>query len=398
MKRINFRLVFVATGLMALVVIYAMLWMKMISDSAERTGTDFITFYSAGRIMLSGEHANVYDPRIQVNEEEKILGFPILPTDLNPFVHPPFILPILAAIAYLPYIWAFHAWAILLYILYGVSALILLRVIPQLKGRNILFLGIVLFFPAFVSVLDGQDTALLLLGASLWLYGLLGGDDRLAGLGLALTTIRPHIALLLALPFLFKRRRVWWWFLLGVAFLAAISLMLVGIKGVENFLNILSISAGGVGYKINEQSMVNFLGLLRRLVPGISPNGARLASWIVYACSIVFLCVVWRRSERIEEKHIGLAVLVALMAAPHLHYHDMAMLLIPIACILSLVGKLKILDGKITSLFPLVISWLLVASNPLPLLKFNLPTILGAVLLIALWYPEKLFSGHGETI
>jgi hypothetical protein len=396
MKRANYRLVLVVSGLMALVFIYAVLWMRMISNPEERTGADFIAFYSAGRIMLSGEHASVYDPGIQVNEEEKILGFPILPTDLNPFVHPPFILPILAAIACLQYVWAFHAWAILLYILFGVSAILMLRVVPLFKGRMTLFLGMILFYPAFVSILNGQDTSFLLLGASIWLYGLLGGDDRVAGLGLAMTTIRPHIALILALPFLFKRRKVWWWFLMGAAFLAVFSLMLVGIKGVENFLSILGISAGGAGYKINEQVMVNFLGLLRRLVPGISAENARLASWVVYACAIVSLCVIWRRSERIGEKQIGLAVMVALIAVPHLHYHDLAMLLIPITCLIVQVGRLKTLDGRIANLLPLAVSWLLIASNPLPELKFNFPFLLEVVLFIALWYPEIPFPRHGK--
>jgi hypothetical protein len=184
---------------------------------------------------------------------------------------------------------------------------------------------------------------------------------------------------------------------MGAAFLAVFSLMLIGYKGLENFLTILGISAGGAGYKINEQSMVNLLGLLRRLVPGISPDNARLASWIVYACEIVFLCVVWKRSERMGEKQIGLAVLVALITVPHLHFHDLAMLLIPVTCLLALVGRLKILDGRIASLLPLVLSWLLIASNPLPLLKFNFPFLLEVVLILALWYPEKPLPGNGRT-
>ncbi len=397
MKKVDFRRVFVVAGLAALVILYALLWVRMITSPAERTGTDFIAFYAAGRIVLSGDRAGVFDPHLQVIEEEKILVFPILPSDLNPFVHPPFILPILAVIALFPYVWAFHAWAILLFILYGVSALMLLRVIPQVKERKVLFFSIILFFPAFVSVLNGQDTALLLLGAALWLYGLLGGDDRLAGFGLAMTTIRPHIALLLALPFLFRRRKVWWWFLLGASILAVFSVLLVGIKGAGNFINILSISANGTGYKINELSMVNLLGLLRRLVPDIPPDYARLASWIIYACGIVFLCVVWARSESIEEKQIGLAALVALFASPHLHYHDLALLLIPIICVLALVTKKGYLDGRITILFLLAISWMMIASNSIFVLKFTLPYFLGAVLLIALWYPGVAHPRQGKT-
>ena len=43
-KRIDFRRVFVITSLTALIVIYAVLWLRMISSRAERTGADFIVF------------------------------------------------------------------------------------------------------------------------------------------------------------------------------------------------------------------------------------------------------------------------------------------------------------------------------------------------------------------
>jgi hypothetical protein len=69
--------------------------------------------------------------------------------------------------------------------------------------------GVLLFEPLFISVLKGQDSALLLLGGLLWFCGLTRNNDRLAGLGLSLTLIRPQIAILLAVPFLFRQRKVW---------------------------------------------------------------------------------------------------------------------------------------------------------------------------------------------
>ncbi len=370
----------------------------MINNPSGRTGADFITFYSAGRIMLAGDRAEVYNPQAQITEEESILGFSILPKDLNPFVHPPFILPILALVALLPYIWGFHAWAILLYILYGINAFILLRTVTQPKEQKILLGGIFLFFPAFVSVLNGQDSAILLLGASLWMYGLLYEDDRLAGIGLALTTIRPHVALVLALPFLFNRRKVWWWFLAGAAGLALFSILLIGIKGAVNFVNILQISASGEGYKTNEPAMLNLLGSLRRGFPFVSPDIFRFTSWIIYICAIALLCVVWLRSKRIYEKQIGLAVVVALFAAPHLHYHDLVLVLIPIICLVSIVIKRGILTSSTISCLPMAISWLLFASNFLAILKFSIPYLLEAWLIFALWFPDAIFLRKAKKI
>jgi len=42
MKLVSFRHVFVVGGLAALVIIYAVLWLRMIESPAERTGADFI--------------------------------------------------------------------------------------------------------------------------------------------------------------------------------------------------------------------------------------------------------------------------------------------------------------------------------------------------------------------
>ena len=80
----------------------------------------------------------------------------------------------------------------------------------QWKGRErMLFIAaFMLYYPTFISLLKGQDTAFLLLGGTLWVYGLLKEKDPLAGLGLAMLVIRPQIALVLAIPFIFKRRRV----------------------------------------------------------------------------------------------------------------------------------------------------------------------------------------------
>ncbi len=50
MKRVDFRRIFVIAGLVSLVIIYALLWLRMIASPSERTGSDFIVFYTAGQI------------------------------------------------------------------------------------------------------------------------------------------------------------------------------------------------------------------------------------------------------------------------------------------------------------------------------------------------------------
>ena len=224
--------------------------------------------------------------------------------------------------------------------------------------RNDLFLlalGILLFEPLFISILKGQDSALLLLGGMLWLSGFLRHDDRLAGLGLSLTLIRPQVALLLALPFLFRQRRVWWWFCVGALVLAAYSLLQVGFSGARDYLQIISLSAAGSGYGMAEAAMVNFTGLLVRLFPGMSLDVSHLLGWSLYGVALVVLCMVWRVSRSLNPAHLALAVCLALFSSPHLHYHDLALLVVPILTLAILVIR----SGRVKTLWAVMLPLLI---------------------------------------
>jgi hypothetical protein len=226
----------------------------------------------------------------------------------------------------------------------------------------------------------------------MWLYGLLQERDGLAGLGLALTVIRPHVGLMLGLPFLFKRRKVWWWFCAGAGLLTLISVVMLGWTGIVNFLRILITSADGEGNKFfNENLMVNLIGLLRRTMPFLDAGLVRLVGWIGYAAAIIYLCVVWARNGEIKERHIGLAVIVTIIFTPHFHYHDLALLLIPIFCLIRVLLDNKLLKTREAVLLPLGASMLLFISYfLLPVFKYVVPYLLEIILLAALWYPEKV--------
>jgi hypothetical protein len=389
MQKINHRRVFVISALTALILVYAVLWTRMILDPFERTGTDFIAFYAAGRIAREYGPSEVYNLQLQKQIEERVLGFPVLLMDVAPFMHPPFIVPVLSAISTQDYQMAFHAWGILLLGIYMLSSWVFSRLFKPSKQTPILFLGSLLFFPSFISILNGQDTAILVLGGALWLFGFVKGDDRLAGLGLALATIRPHIALLLAVPFLFKRRKIFWWFFTGAGVLVVTSIALVGISGTVGFIKILAISASGEGYKINEGVMFNLIGLLHRVVPSLGPPSIRLIGWTIYLLAFLGLVLFWSKSETIDVRHIGLSVLASLLAAPHLHYHDLALLLVPIFCLLVYAENRLKLDRAV--LLPLVVSTLLLLGH-IPALRYLTPYLTTLGLGVVLWFFESLLT------
>lgn len=411
---ISFRTIFAIAGIISLLLVYPILWLRVIRDPAQRTAADFLPFYAAGRIANTAGFASVYDWEAQRQAENDILnetirqmlvskgqpvtpedfGPPIQTTEVNPFPHPPFIVPVLMLLARLDYLPAFGIWSALMCVIFLLSAALLVKLVPQARGRDrrVLFLGTALFFPAFFSIINGQDTAILLLGASVWVYALLQERTALSGLGLALTLIRPHMAVMMALPFLFKRRRVWWWFCAGAGLLVLISVLLLGRTGIENFLRILATSANGEGNKFfNEELMVNLIGFLRRTFPVMQAAIVRLIGWIGFALATVYLCVAWVMNAEIKERQIGLAVIITIIGVPHIHYHDLALLLIPIFCIVRIMLDKGLLKTSQAVLLPLGVSLLLFTSFLLvPALKYIVLYLLIILILAALWRPEKI--------
>lgn len=193
--------------------------------------------------------------------------------------------------------------------------------------------GMLTFVPFFHSLILGQDTALLFLGISLWYVGILRKQDKLTVAGLVLATSRPHICLALAIPLFFRNRRAWWLFVIFAGLLALANILLVGREGTLGFINLLQISAGGTWYGMNEQAMLNLSGLILRIFPSINLEILYAVRWVGYIAGIVFLCIVWMKVEKLDGRLLGITIISALLFAPHLHYHDLTLLIVPLVFI-----------------------------------------------------------------
>jgi len=123
----------------------------------------------------------------------------------------------------------------------------------------------------------------------------------------------------------------------------------------------------------------------------ITETGILYLFSIILAVAIIFLCVVWVKSAEINEKHIGLAVIITIIGVPHIHYHDLALLLIPIFGIMRIMLDKKLLKTSEAVLLPLAASLLMFVSFLLlPGLKYIVYYILIFLMLAALWFPEKI--------
>lgn len=386
------------TLIASLALVYPLLWMKMLADPVLNTGADYIAFYAAGRIADNEGAARAYDLHLQQKYEREVVGFDFEFSETTPFVHPPFVLPFAQFAATPNYLASFQRWAFIMVIIFAAGIPFLLSVtgVSFFRAEKItLALSLFLFFPSFQSIILGQDNALMFLGLALWLWGLYQNKNWAAGLGLALTTVRPHLALFLLAGFLFKRRAVLGWFALFAFALGLISLAVAGFGGAEGFLRILTVSGGGENFKINEEDMINLIGILRRAFPTISSDVTRVVGWGSYALALASLTIYHWRSGGNLESDISLAAISAVFFSPHSHVQDLLLLLVPIIALIYLLLAKRIILPSRAALIPLGVSLLLLFSYSSPALTHFIPYLLMMVLLYFVWHYHK---GNPEVL
>jgi hypothetical protein len=391
---INYRRLFLLAGITSLSLCYALLWARMITTPAEYTGADFIAFYAAGRIAQGEGPAHAYDLGLIQHYEQNVVGFPIDPTSISPFLHPPFLLPLLRLVALPNYVLAFILWNLIMLVFLGLGAALLMHdglSATSPTQTKILLVGILLFFPTFLGLVTGQDNAILYLGAVAWMLGVLKKRDWLAGSGLALMTIRPHLALPLAILFLFRRRQVWWWFLLGIALLAIVSLAYAGWGGISGFLQVILVSSVGQNYHTGENHMFNVIGILLRLFPSLALPLTNGIGWGVYLLAIMGMVVWWIRIPQVEGKHLSLAVVLTLLTSPHTHVNDLILLIIPLVTLLAVMRDEKYGQERNLVFVPLAVSFSLLIGFFSDVVKYSLTYLVMVGLLLPLWFPGRFF-------
>lgn len=359
MGNINLRRILTLVAVVSIVFYYGMYWFNMINDPDQRTGSDFMGVYVFGRITQTIGIQRLYDIAEHQRVEEQVVGHPVT---VIFYTHLPFMALPAAAIVVEDYITSFQRWALILLLLNALTIYILTHLLDLKRFTRenalILILGAFFFDPTVSGFMNGQDTALLLLGAAIWAWGIFSKKDFLAGLGLSLTTVRPQAALLLALPFLFRRRKVFWGFVLGASVLAGISIWLLGIDGTFKFLESLRYIEGTIWVEKHSLDMPTLSGIIRRTFTVTNAALAKGFVWSCYLLGIAGFCFWWYRSKDISEAHIGMVSLAAIFLLPYAHYHELTLMLIPIFCVLRLLEKQVHIPQYYSAVLPLVVSWL----------------------------------------
>jgi hypothetical protein len=185
------------------------------------------------------------------------------------------------------------------------------------------------FYPLYRSIEIGTDTAFAVLGVLLWAFFLIKSKDRAAGIALSITVIKPHLAIILAAAMFAVSRRGFLMFLLGGTIITIFSVIYVGGKGTFDLVQNIRLSADGEALGVYFVRQYSFLGLLARV--GFSKRFVTAVGWLLFWL-VTALVALWRRKAPVD-RWIGFALLSAVFFAPNLHFHDLALLLLPMTLI-----------------------------------------------------------------
>jgi Glycosyltransferase family 87 len=261
-----------------------------------------------------------------------------------PYVHAPFEAILFVQFARLSYVKAYLLWVAV-----NTGMLLLLRailaphfsVIRQHTWALWIF-ALASFFPVFFTILEGQDSVVLLLLYGLSLVNMKRGSWFAAGCWLALGLFRFHLVLpFVAIMFLTRRWRFVLGFLLGSAFVAGLSAAVVGWPGLWRYPKYLWFLERHRGEQILSPSAnCNFRGLMAWILP--RSTGLFLFLVLVISLSVIAVWLTvktWKRVSAADQSGMELAFSVSILTAILVSYHgfmyDLGLLVLPILIVLN---------------------------------------------------------------
>ena len=291
-------------------IITAVCWI-MVTDPKP---VDFLSFWAAGRMIVDGAGAQIYDIEAHRAVEQTVAAVGILP-----FPYPPAFALLLAPFGALPFGFGFTAWVALTGLFYAIAARAWMPDRLALAQPSVLVNGFI-----------GQNA---FLTSGLFLAGLhlLKTRPLAAGAVLGLLVVKPQLAIMLPVAMFAGRH---WHAIAGGALSASamllIGLMALGVESYAAFFQILGTYTGFVSTsRWNWHEIASVYALFR--YAGLA-SGIALSIHIAVAAIAAVMVWQWWRQDRPGKE----AVLAAatLLAPPYLLTYDGVLLGLPVAWLL----------------------------------------------------------------
>ena len=307
-------LVVSATGFVAWIALAP----HLIDRSGKPLGPDFMSFYAASKLALSGHAAGAWNPVAHQAAENRIFGRPL---GYWAFFYPPAYLLLCWPLALLPYGVALAVWL-------G-SATAAAITLMRRWAKDVPWI-VMLAFPAlWLNLGNGQNAALftaIMLGGCL----LLPRRPILAGLVFGLLVMKPQLAV--ALPVLLAVSGRWKTFFAtgaSATVLSAAAWLAVGADGYLAFLHNGALATATLDQGlVSPDKMQSVFAALRLLG---APSSVALAAQIVLALAVLGSAAwIVRRHKPGPDAFCALMVTATLPLSPFLLDYDLTLLAAPL--------------------------------------------------------------------
>jgi hypothetical protein len=284
----------------------------LVYPSGRAVGADFVTFWAASDLALSGRPAWVYDEAAIVAAERKALP---KAEDVYLWHYPPPFQLVVLPLALAPYLWAYGLWLVVWLAVYAAT----FRAAFRDPAPFWLAIGA---SAVYVNALHGQNG---LMTAALATGGLLLLERRplLAGILIGALCYKPHLGLPLGLLLLAGGHwRAAFGAVLSVVVLCGFSALLFGLDTWRAFLaNAETARAVLETGAVPWHKMASFFATVRLAGGGIGL--AYVAHGVVAIVVLATTMLAWRRPSSFELK-VALAALAASLVSPYLFDYDLA--------------------------------------------------------------------------
>ena len=331
----------VAVLIAGLLLAYGIIFFQLRRQVSEGY-SDFISFYTAGTILQRGAASRLYDLGLQYEIQKEVAPHVRSRQGALPFVRPAFEAWLYWPLAYLPYKASFLVWALFSCGCLLAVAAILRAEITALRvfSPAVMFAATLSYFPVFVTLLQGQDSILLLLVYAAAYRALRRNAPLASGMILGLGTFKFTLLLPFLIAFLVRRQiRVLLGFAITSVLLAGISVVTVGWSAATYYPRFL-LNIDKLAPAVNvPKDMPNIRGLLSLLFhTGSLPAAGTLVVALLSVLLLVFAVIKFPQQSDSSIFDLGFSfnLAVTVLVSYHCHSFDLSVLLVPIGLVLGL--------------------------------------------------------------
>jgi alpha-1,2-mannosyltransferase len=291
-----------------------------LDPTGKPLGTDFLSFWAASNLALSGHAAQVYQPALHAQAEGAV--FPGARLGYAAFFYPPVFLLICLPLAALPYLASLAAWLTVTGLAYGL-------VIRRWLAGAASVLPALAFPAALLNLGHGQNAFL-----TTALFGsgglLLARRPFLAGLCFGALIFKPHLGLLIPVALLAGRQ---WKAIAGAvvaaAGLAGASLLVFGWATWAGFLKTSALARMALEQEMIGSAKMQSVFAAVRLWHGPVTAAYALQALVALAAAAGVAVVFHRR--RNDQAAAAVLAAATLLASPFLLDYDLTLMAIPLA-------------------------------------------------------------------